>query len=67
MILFAAFTLSSEVFAQEHKMEKMDPKMEKMDPKMEKPKHKKDHIMMMGGKMMMIKKVKQWRWTKICR
>ena len=54
MILFAAFTLSSEVFAQEHKMEKMDPKMEKMDPKMEKPKHKKDHIMMMGGKMMMI-------------
>jgi len=50
LIVFAAFTLSSGAFAQE----KMDKKMGKMD-KTEKMDMKKDHIMMMDGKMQMMK------------
>ena len=52
LILIAAFTLSSGVFAQEHKMEGMDKKEQKMDMK-------KDHVMMMDGKMKMVKNGKE--------
>jgi len=52
MILIVASALSSGVFAQEHKMEDMDKKEQKMDMK-------KDHVMMMDGKMKMVKDGKE--------
>jgi len=48
LILIAAFTLSSGVFAQDEHMGKMGKMDEKMDMK-------KDHIMTMDGKMQMMK------------
>lgn len=47
-----ALAISSAVFAQEHKMEDMDKKEQKMDMK-------KDHVMMMGGQMKMVKDGKE--------
>lgn len=51
LILVTAIGLSTGVFAQEHDMDKMG----KNKSKMEKMDMKKDHVMMMDGKMQMMK------------
>ena len=57
LILITALTISSGVFAQEHKMEGMGKKEQKMDMK-------KDHVMMMDGKMKMVKNGKEMPMNK---
>ena len=63
MILITALTIGSSAFAQEHNMEKMEPNKDRANPMPDKMDGqdgmKKDHIMMMDGKMMMMKNGKE--------